>query len=189
MDDAIAFAQRIYADTQKNVSPYITAGQTSLPMMTQIATNLEASPLYKWELGQETTAANKALKARGLYNSGAGLKYMSDITNRLTAQEGANMWNRLGSLANYGLQGSQIQAGESAAVGNTVGNISTAAGQQGLQSQQMNLNSLLGLTGTAAGLYSGSQYTSALKAIANAQNSGSINTPSTGIDTMNTNFG
>jgi hypothetical protein len=177
MDDAIAYAQKIYADTQKNVAPYITSGQGVLPAMTNIATNLQESPLYKWQLGQETGMANKALAARGLSNSGAGLKYLSDITNRLTAQEGGNMWNRMATLAGYGLQGSQIQGGVGTSTANTMSKLAQAEGQQQLMSNQMGLQALQGMVGMGAGLYSGSQYTSALNAIAKGQGAGSLSNP------------
>ena len=155
----IAEQRRQYDETVKRFQPYYEAGTGALPYMTDIAYNLETSPLYKWQLQQEQEAADKALAARGLYNSGAGLQLQSDITNRLTAQEGENKWNRLNTLANLGSNAAANTAGAGTSSANTISNLyaTLGTGQTNLANQEASQRASLysGLGALGAGTMQG----------------------------------
>jgi hypothetical protein len=160
----IAEQRRQYDETVKRFQPFYEAGTGALPYMTDIAYNLETSPLYTWQLKQEQEAADKALAARGLYNSGAGLQLQSDITNRLTAQEGENKWNRLNTLANLGSSAAANTAAAGTSSANTISNLyaTLGTGQTNLANNQANERTSLysGLGALGAGTMQG--YSSSL---------------------------
>lgn len=177
----IAEQRRQYDETVKRFQPYYEAGTGALPIMEKIAYNLETSPLYKWQLQQEQEAADKALAARGLYNSGAGLQLQSDITNRLTAQEGENKWNRLNTLAGYGSSAAANTANAGTNSANTISNLYTTLGtaqtntSNNAANQRTSLYSGLGAlgAGTMQGYASSLAYQNMLNTL-NASNPSSL---------------
>ncbi len=124
----IAEQRRQYDETVKRFQPYYEAGTGALPYMTDIAYNLETSTLYTWRLKEAQEAADKALAARGLYNSGAGLELQNKIVNQLSAEESENKWNRLNTLAGYGSSAAANTASTGASSANTISNLYATLG-------------------------------------------------------------
>jgi hypothetical protein len=176
----IAEQRRQYDETVKRFQPYYEAGTGALPYMTDIAYNLETSPLYTWRLKEAQEANDKALAARGLYNSGAGLQLQSDTVNQLSAEESENKWNRLNTLAGYGSSAAANTASAGASSANTISNLystlGTAQNQASIAdaSQRSSLYSGLGAlgAGTLTGYGQSLAYQNTLKQLAgqNANN-------------------
>lgn len=65
--------------------------------------SMEETPNYKYQQQQGEQALNRNLAARGMYNSRAGVNALSDFNQSLSAQESDKTFNRLSTLANYGM--------------------------------------------------------------------------------------
>lgn len=165
--------------------PYSQAGGQGLDMSlnalgmngaagNQAATNaFQASPGYKFQMDQGMQAINRAAAARGMLGSGNNtidlLKYAQGLAN----QEYGNWQNRLGSLADLGMNAAQGQTGRQGSMSNidmnaanmsqnswnNYGSNMQNALQPPQQTQKSGLGAAigggLGLAGTAAGAYFG----------------------------------
>ncbi len=125
--------------------------------------SMETSPLYKLQLEQGTESINKALASRGLFNSGPGLELLSDFYRQLGATEAARKQALMQLLAGYGGNASTSGANAALSVGNSLGGIYAAGGQNtaaALLAQGNNrANMMYGLGNTInAGLNSYMQY-------------------------------
>ena len=58
--------------------------------------------MYQWQLEQGTQALNNALRARGKYDSSAGLRAIGDFTRQLGAEETEKYYSRLLDALNIG---------------------------------------------------------------------------------------
>lgn len=126
IQDATNFQKQVYGESTARLAPWVESGQGALPYMQQIAYNLEDSPLYSWRMGEFTDEMNKQLRARGLFNSGAGLAALTKGYNQIGAEEGDKKWDRLAYLSTSGLNAGSMTGnlGQSAA-----NNMSGLAGQ------------------------------------------------------------
>lgn len=115
---------------------------------------IQSSPLYQWRAKEGTKNINTQLAARGLYNSGAGIKTLQDFYTNLSAQEENTRLNRLQGVAGIGVNAlNNMSAGM-----NTIsGRLSTIAAQKGQVGGQMYQNfndvaqSSLGMYGAGKG--------------------------------------
>ena len=92
----------------------------------------QVSPLFKLQQEQGESAINRSLAARGLFNSGAAIRSLSDFNRNLLAEESQRQYGRLADIVNLG---SGAAAGGAASAQNT-GNTLASAYQnlgQGLQ--------------------------------------------------------
>jgi hypothetical protein len=87
----------------------------------------ETSPLYQWQLAQGEKNINRALQARGRYNSTYGLNTLSDFYRTLGANEAQQNYNRTMDLTRLGLEASMAQAGQQAQYGNQASSLYQAA--------------------------------------------------------------
>jgi hypothetical protein len=112
----------------------------------QISTEL--SPLYQLQLQEGERNINRALSARGLFNSGPGLESLSNFYRQLGATESARKQALMQLLAGYGGDASASGANAAMSVGNSLGSIYTAGGQN-------TAAALLAQGNARAGMYSG----------------------------------
>lgn len=85
--------------------------------------NMQETPAYQWQQQQGEKSINRALAARGMYNSRPAVNALSDFNMGLNAQETDKQIGRLSQLANFGM-------GSAANVGNmTVNTGANMAGQ------------------------------------------------------------
>lgn len=129
-----------------DISEFINEGIMD-PAYTE-ASGFTASPLYQWQLEEGTNALNQALRARGKYDSSAGLRAIGDFTRALGAEETEKYYNRLLDAINIG---------RGAATAGSQGAMQTG---QNIGSTYMNLGNTLASTRIAqgeasAGFYSG----------------------------------
>lgn len=89
----------------------------------------ETSPLYQWQLAQGEKNINRALQARGRYNSSYGLNTLADFYRTLGANESQQNYNRTMDMARLGLQASSQQSGQQAAYGGQASALYQAASQ------------------------------------------------------------
>jgi hypothetical protein len=110
-DKSSAAQERMYNQTRSDFEPYRQAGVQALPQLQN--TGLPNLPdnfrfsmdpndeVYKWKQEQGEEAINRALAARGLYNSRAGVNVLADFNKDLNAEESTMQYNR--ALQKYGL--------------------------------------------------------------------------------------
>jgi hypothetical protein len=119
----------------------ITAGNTLMGMLTgqtDPSAVLKASPLYQFqsELGQRDIS--RALAARGLNYSGAGMETLARFTNQLVSEEGERFYNRLFNLTALGENAAAKMGTNTVALGGQL-----MSGQAQLGMQQANIQGQL----------------------------------------------
>lgn len=100
-----------------------------------LSQGIPTSPMYTWQQEQGERAINRALAARGLYNSSAALNQLSDFNRALGAEESERQYGRLMDLTNIG-RGAATQSGAAAAnTGNALAGLYQAQGNALAQGQ------------------------------------------------------
>ena len=110
-DKSSAAQERMYNQTRSDFEPYRQAGVQALPQLQNaglpnLPENFKFSmdpndEIYRWKQEQGEEAINRALAARGLYNSRAGVNTIADFNKDLAAEESTMQYNR--ALEKYGL--------------------------------------------------------------------------------------
>jgi len=121
------------------------AGQQGLSYLQSALT--DENPLLALRAKQEEEDINRALAARGLFNSGAAVEALSEASQRRSAEEAARRVGIANQLASLGLPANQIAAQLTAgtgsqaagAVGQGQAGIADLAAQQGQSLAQTNL--------------------------------------------------
>lgn len=108
-----------FIDAAHQVLPYATRTAISAydmyPTMKEYAMNPTMTPYAQYRLDEGAKALNKQLAARGLLNSGAGLKLQSDYAKQVLNEESEKYWNRAYGIMGLGLSQSPTQYGQAAA--------------------------------------------------------------------------
>lgn len=102
--------------TEDIYKPYADKTANALQKLESIALDYNTSPLYKLQQEEGETAINRALSARGLWNSGAGVQALSDFNRKLIATEVDKMYSKTldynklvsGMSTNYATLGSNL---------------------------------------------------------------------------------
>jgi hypothetical protein len=92
--------------------------------------SMQQNPAYQWQQQKGEDAINRAYAARGMYGSRPAVNSLSDFNQSLAGQEYNNQFNRLATMANYGM-------GAAANVGNYNINTGQNMGQTAMQTGQM----------------------------------------------------
>jgi hypothetical protein len=149
--DSLAAQERMYKAGLELGKPYRDLGEAVLPLYQKSAIgdtpamqtlrDMAEGDLYEWQKKELTDSLNSQLAARGLYNSGAGLRTLSDAYRALGAEEAERRFGRQKTLADmsYGRLFDAIQFGSGQ---------STAA--QGLAANQgSNIGATIGNLGSS----------------------------------------
>lgn len=128
---ALAEARARYAEAQKNLSPYIQAGQGANDLMARLfglngqpadMSAFQESPGYQFRLQQGLDAVQNSAAARGGLFSGATGQALSNYGQQSASQEFDNYLNRLFGLSQQGANTAanlgSLGAGNAAALGN-----------------------------------------------------------------------
>lgn len=102
---------------------------------------LQESPLYRWQQQQGEQGINRAMAARGMYNSSAATNQLSRFNTQLGAEETERQYGRIAGLVSQGQTGvnnymtsgqntSNALANVYANLGNQLGNNAMIQGQQ-----------------------------------------------------------
>ncbi len=104
-ETALELDNRARAD----MAPFRDLGLTAGNQLEQIIAGnaklddlFKGSSLYDWQSEMGTRGINRQLKARGMYNSGAGLETLAMFEKGLVAEEGAKWWDKLFNTAALG---------------------------------------------------------------------------------------
>ena len=100
----------MYGQTRKDLKPYRKAGYGALGDLQEMGLSLPGafdfkmdteSDSYKWKQQQGEEAINRAMAARGLYGSRAGVNSLADFNQSLANEEYTDQYNR--ALQGYNL--------------------------------------------------------------------------------------
>lgn len=91
---------------------------------------MQQNPAYQWQQQKGEDAINRAYAARGMYGSRPAVNSLSDFNQSLAGQEYNNQFNRLATMANYGM-------GAAANVGNYNINTGQSTANTAMQGGQM----------------------------------------------------
>lgn len=97
-----------------SVNPFLTAGNDALGRISdpsQVLSNFQASPDYKFRLGQSLDAVTQNKAVNGLLRSGSALNAVTQRAGDLASGEFGNWWNRQSGIAGMGLDANRIGAG------------------------------------------------------------------------------
>ena len=145
------------------MAPFRSLGLTAGNQLEQIIAGnaklddfFKGSSLYDWESEMGTRNINRQLKARGMYNSGAGLETLAMFEKGLVAEQGNAWWDKLFNTTALGSNAAAKMATGTTQTGNTLANLATQAGiaQGGAVANQYNAmaGGVQGI-GNAAGSY------------------------------------
>lgn len=150
-----------FLDTQEMYRPAVEAGDTARDYQlgllniggvgNQAALDaFQTSPGYQFAFDQGTRAVDSSAASRGMLNSGATLKALTEYGQGMANQEFGNYYNRLAGLSGAG----QTATGAVAGVGtNTANNISSLAQNTGNARASSYINSANAMTGGLQGIY------------------------------------
>jgi len=107
------YLQKAYGQQEGFAQPYMDAGKAGIAGLQNF--NFQQDPGYQFRLNQGLGGINSALGQRGLRNSGAALKALSDYNQNFASNEYNNAYNRnyqtnMG-LANFGQNAYQNMGG------------------------------------------------------------------------------
>jgi len=146
---------------QGYLQPWQDAGSNALSTLTggssSIMNNWQQDPGYQFRMQEGQNAINNGMAARGLGNSGAALKALTNYNQNLASSEYDKIYNRkyanLSQLAGYGQDATNSLVNSSANYGNTVsGNYTGLANANAAaQISQSNRNAQLIGQGLGAG--------------------------------------
>ena len=102
--------------------------------------SMQENPAYQWQQQKGEDAINRAYAARGMYGSRPAVNSLSDFNQSLAGQEYNNQFNRLATMANYGMGAAanvgnyNINTGNTMSAntmntGNTIANLLQSQGQ------------------------------------------------------------
>jgi hypothetical protein len=188
-----------WQQTQKNLSPWMQAGQGALGKLSSLAgneqfnfstTGANADPSYQWRLqqGQDALAASAA--AKGGYFSGATGEALTEDAQNTASQEYQNQYNRWMNTQqqNWNELSSLSSGGQNAAagLGGLGAQYASAAGQNAIGAAQAQGAGQIGaanaysgaLTNTSNQLMSGAGQYSQYQLMNNYLNNGSYTNPS-----------
>jgi hypothetical protein len=148
---------------RQDMAPFRSLGLTAGNQIEQIIAGnaklddlFKGSSLYDWQSEMGTRGINRQLKARGLYNSGAGLETLAMFEKGLVAEEGAKWWDKLFNTTALGSNAAAKMATGTTQTGNTLASLATQSGiaQGGAIANQYNAlaGGMQGI-GQAAGQY------------------------------------
>lgn len=130
-------AYALDARQRADLSPFrqygITAGNTLMSMLSGEADPsavLKTSALYKFQSDLGQRDITRALAARGLNYSGAGMETLQRFTNQLVGEEGERFYNRLFNLTTLGENAAARMGTNTVALG---GQLMSGQGQLGMQ--------------------------------------------------------
>lgn len=158
-ETALELDNRARAD----MAPFRDLGLTAGNQLEQIIAGnaklddlFKGSSLYDWQSEMGTRNINRQLKARGQYNSGAGLETLAMFEKGLVAEEGARWWDKLFNTTALGSNAAAKMATGTTQTGNTLASLATQSGiaQGGAVANQYNALASIpqGIAG-AAGTY------------------------------------
>lgn len=138
-------AYELDARQRADLSPFrqygITAGNTLMSMLSGEADPsalLKMSALYKFQSDLGQRDITRALAARGLNYSGAGMETLQRFTNQLVGEEGERYYNRLFNLTTLGENAAARMGTNTVALGGQL-----MSGQAQLGMQQANIQGQL----------------------------------------------
>lgn len=124
--------------TAGNQLEQIIAGNANLDDL------FKGSSLYDWQSEMGTRNINRQLKARGQYNSGAGLETLAMFEKGLVAEEGAKWWDKLFNTTALGSNAAARMATGTSQTGNNLASLATQTGMAQGQAIQNQYNALAG---------------------------------------------
>lgn len=157
--------QNSYAQQQGYLNPYNQSGLTALSGLgagqNSIMNGYQASDAYKFQLSEGQNAINNSMAAKGLGNSSAAAKSLAQYSQGLASQDAQqyynNEFNRLNTLAGYGINAATNLSGATGSLGANLSNNTTglgdakAAAHIGQANQSQNaFNQYMGVLGKAA---------------------------------------
>lgn len=151
---------------RKDMSPFRDLGITAGNQLEQIIAGnaklddlFKGSSLYDWQSEMGTRGINRQLKARGMYNSGAGLETLAMFEKGLVAEEGAKWWDKLFNTTALGSNAAAKMATGTTQTGATLADLGlkSSIAQGGAIANQY--NALAGIPqGIVGGIGQGVQY-------------------------------
>lgn len=166
---AQAELRRQFEETQKNLAPFITAGQEALPLLTQgsTAAGLDArlaeifnTDIFGSIVDERTRAVEGQLAAGGLTRSGAGLEAIAAVPTNVGLALEDLLTTRAGGLAGSGLNAAQglgaIGAQTSGGLANLFSQTGSAQASGILTDQQARAQggqNIINLAATAASVF------------------------------------
>lgn len=156
-------ALELDAKARADMAPFRDLGLTAGNQLEQIISGnaklddlFKGSSLYDWQSEMGTRNINRQLKARGQYNSGAGLETLAMFEKGLVAEEGARWWDKLFNTTALGSNAAAKMATGTTQTGTTLASLATQSGiaQGGAIANQYNALASIpqGIAG-AAGQY------------------------------------
>jgi len=113
-----------------DMAPFRSLGLTAGNQLEQIISGnaklddlFKGSSLYDWQSEMGTRGINRQLKARGMYNSGAGLETLAMFEKGLVAEEGAKWWDKLFNTTALGSNAAAKMATGTTQTGNTLADL------------------------------------------------------------------
>ena len=130
--DATDVQKKMFDITQKNLKPYMAAGESALPSLTNFdQAALEATPGYKFALSQGMKAVENSLSARLLGASGAALKGAATFATGLADTTYGEQYNRLLERAKLGENAAAMVGTNATATGHDIAGNIIGAGNAG----------------------------------------------------------
>lgn len=91
--------------------------------------SMQQNPAYQWQQQKGEDAINRAYAARGMYGSRPAVNSLSDFNQSLAGQEYNNQFNRLATMANYGMGAAANVGNYNINTGQNMGNTAMQTGQ------------------------------------------------------------
>ena len=128
-DIAQQTAYELDARQRADLAPFrqygIKSGDTLLGMLLgtrDVSSTLRESPLFKFQSELGNRDITRALAARGLQGSGAGLETLQRFSNQLVAEEGNRFYDRLFNLTTLGANaGARMATNTASTAGSLIG--------------------------------------------------------------------
>jgi len=134
-DQAKQTALELDNRARADMSPFRELGIQSGNMLSQaLAGNVsldnlfKGSSLYDWESEMGSRNVDRQLKARGMYNSGAGLETLAMFEKGLVAEQGNAWWDKLFNTTALGENAAARMATGTTQTGSNVANLQAQSG-------------------------------------------------------------
>jgi len=113
-----------------NNAPGLSSSGEGTTFATNPATgaSFETSPLYQWQLKQGEKGINRALRARGRFNSSVGMNTLANFYNALGAAEADKQYGRTFDQQKLGLQAALAEAAQRGQLTGQLGNLYSSLG-------------------------------------------------------------
>lgn len=153
-DRATQAQQEMYGQTRTDLAPFREAGTGVLPtLVQQVGTSFQESPGYRFAFDEGVRAVDSAAAARGMLNSGARLRALTQYGQGVANQEYGNWFNRLQGLAGMGQNAAAMTGSAGANAASGIGNAQIAGGQAQAAGIVGGANALLGGLNQGLGLW------------------------------------